>query len=83
MRNIFGLPLFLVGIYGIINQYALKLAGVLAYKYFKSPLKTMRLTFAGGVIGLILIILYAHLRHPHGFIIAMILTLGMASFIFM
>ncbi|PHQ81184.1 MAG: MFS transporter [Coxiella sp. (in: Bacteria)] len=88
MRNIFSLPIVLVGVYGIINQYGLKLvggpvAGILADKYFKSPLKTMRVAFIGGIMGLILIIVYSRLGHSTGYTIAIILTLVMASFIFM
>lgn len=85
LKDIYGLPLLYVGVYGVINQYALKLvggpaAGILADKYFKSPLKTMRVAFVGGVIGLIILRFY-----PHGnnITMGMVLTLGMASFVFM
>lgn len=86
LKDIYGLPIVLVGIYGIMNQYALKFvggpaAGILADKYFKSPLKTMRFAFVGGIIGLIILRLYPH--DGSSVTLGMILTLSMASFIFM
>lgn len=85
LKEIYALPVAMVGMYGAINQYGLKLvggptAGILADKVFMSPLKTMKVAFLGAIIGLIILRLY-----PHGGSIyaGMVLTLGMATFIFM
>lgn len=85
LKDIYALPIALVGVYGILNQYALKLvggptAGILADKVFKSPLKTMKIAFWGAIVGLIILMV---VPHSGSFYVGMALTLGMGSFIFM
>ena len=85
LKDIYALPLALVSVYGIMNQYALKLiggpvAGILADKVFKSPLKTMKVAFIGAIIGLIILRV---VPHGNSISVGMILTLAMGSFIFM
>ena len=86
LRDIYALPIAMLGAYGIANQYGLKLiggptAGVLADKVFKSPLRTMQMAFIGGIIGLIVLRFYP--AEGGNVYLGMVLTLGMASFIFM
>jgi len=85
LKDIYALPITLISVYGVLNQYALKLvggpsAGILADKVFKSPLKTMKVAFIGAIVGLIILIV---VPHSGSFYVGMILTLGMGSFIFM
>jgi sugar phosphate permease len=85
LKDIYALPVTLISVYGVLNQYALKLvggpsAGILADKVFKSPLKTMKVAFIGAIVGLIILIV---VPHSGSFYVGMILTLGMGSFIFM
>ncbi|MBT2666684.1 MFS transporter [Bacillus sp. ISL-4] len=65
LKDIYGIPVALVGVYGIINQYGLKMlggpiGGYLADKKFKSPSKYLRVAFAASIIGMIIFILLPH-----------------------
>ncbi|WP_404321685.1 MFS transporter [Cytobacillus firmus] len=65
LKEIYGIPVALVGVYGIINQYGLKMlggpiGGFLADKKFKSSSKYLRVAFAASIIGMIIFILLPH-----------------------
>lgn len=65
MKDIYALPVALIGAYGIINQYALKLVGgviggYFSDKVFKSPLRYLRFTF---LFASFMIIAFAYLPH--------------------
>ncbi|AMM91464.1 membrane protein [Peribacillus simplex] len=65
LKDIYGVPVALIGVYGIINSYGLKMlggpiGGFLADKKFKSPSKYLRVAFAASIIGMIIFILLPH-----------------------
>ena len=65
LKDIYGLPVVLVGAYGIINQYGLKMVGgpiggFLADKKFKSSAKYLRVAFAVAVVAMTIIIMMPH-----------------------
>ncbi|MGX7025397.1 MFS transporter [Vagococcus hydrophili] len=75
LKDIYGMPVALVGAYGIINQYGLKMVGgpvggILADKAFKSSTKYLRFTF---LLSAIMIAIFAFLPHT-----SMNIYLGMA-----
>ena len=85
LRTIYGLPLALVGAYGIVNQYGLKLiggpvGGFLADKVFHSPLKCLRLVLLLGSLAMIGFIFLPH-EHFNAYI-GMIVTLCFGTFVF-
>ena len=85
LRTIYGLPLALVGAYGIVNQYGLKLiggpvGGFLADKVFHSPLKCLRLVLLLGSIAMLGFIFLPH-QHLNAYI-GMVVTLCFGAFVF-
>ena len=85
LRTIYGLPLALVGAYGIVNQYGLKLiggpvGGFLADKVFHSPLKCLRLVLLIGSIAMVGFIFLPH-QNMNAYI-GMVATLGFGAFVF-
>jgi len=65
LRDIYGLPVALVGAYGIINQYGLKmvggpLGGFLADKKFKSASKYLRAAFVVATVSMVVFIFLPH-----------------------
>ncbi|MDU4889169.1 MAG: MFS transporter [Clostridium sp.] len=85
LEEVYALPVALVGAYGIINQYGLKIlsgpvGGVLADKKFKSPSKFLRFSF---VVGVIILGVFTFLPHEAmGVYTGMILTLVVGTIIF-
>lgn len=85
LKDIYGLPVALVGAYGIINQYGLKMVGgpvggFLADKTFKSSAKYLRITFILAIIAMI-----GFLFLPHGKMnvyVGMFFTLAYGAIIF-
>ena len=81
----YGLPAALVGVYGIINQYCLKMVGgpvggFLSDKTFHSPTKYLRVVF--GVVAAILVG-FAFLPHESmGVIAGLAITLGISACVF-
>lgn len=85
LNDIYGLPVALVGAYGIINQYGLKMlggpvGGFLADKKCKSAAKYLRIAFAVAVAALILIMLAPH--QSMSVYAGMAMTLGFGAIIF-
>ncbi|MEG1284313.1 MAG: MFS transporter [Romboutsia sp.] len=65
LENIYALPVALVGAYGIINQYGLKMVGgpvggYLADKKFKSPAKYLRFAFLLCIVLLTIMVIAPH-----------------------
>jgi sugar phosphate permease len=65
LKDVYGLPVALVGAYGIINQYGLKMlggpiGGFIADKKCKSAAKYLRVSFAVAVLVMIAIIMMPH-----------------------
>ncbi|MCW9710080.1 MFS transporter [Avibacterium sp. 21-586] len=85
LKDIYGLPVALVGAYGIINQYGLKMVGgpvggFLSDKVFHSPLKYLRFAFLVAVIGMLLFIQLPH--ESMNVYLGMTATLGFGAIIF-
>lgn len=85
LKDIYGMPVALVGAYGIINQYGLKMiggpiGGFLADKKFKSPAKYLRAAFVVAVIAMSIFILLPH--ETMNIYLGMTLTLGFGAIIF-
>ncbi|MGX5576023.1 MFS transporter [Bacillus toyonensis] len=85
LKDIYGLPVALIGAYGIINQYALKilggpLGGVLADRIFKSPSKYLRFAFIVAIIGMTIFIFLPH--ETMSVYVGMIFTLSFGTIIF-
>lgn len=85
LKEIYGMPVALVGAYGIINQYGLKmvggpLGGFLADKTFKSPSKYLRLAFVLSIIGMIIFIFLPH--ETMNVYVGMVFTLAYGAIIF-
>lgn len=85
LKDIYGIPATLVGAYGIINQYGLKIVGgpiggFLSDNIFKSPTKYLRFGF---VLSAIVIAAFTFIPHekfnPY---IGMVFTLGFGAIIF-
>lgn len=85
LNEIYALPVTLVGAYGIINQYGLKMVGgpiggFMADKKYKSASKYLRLASGLSILGLIVIILLPHeSMSVYG---GMAATLGFGAIIF-
>ena len=85
LKDIYMLPVALVGAYGIINQYALKMVGgpvggFLADKVAKSPTVYLKWTF---LISAVAMMLFMQLPHQSmNVYIGMIATLGFGAIIF-
>ena len=87
LKDIYGVPVELLGYYGIINQYGLKiigspLGGICSDKIFKSPTKYIRLAFILSAITIIIFILLPHEYMNKYFYVGMILTLSYGIIIF-
>lgn len=85
LKDIYGLPVALVGAYGIINQYGLKMVGgpiggFLADKKFHSPIRYTRFASLIAVIYMIGFILLPH--NSFNVYLGMFLTLGFGAIIF-
>ncbi|MDM8533894.1 MFS transporter [Clostridiaceae bacterium HSG29] len=85
LSEIYGLPVALVGAYGIINQYGLKMVGgpvggYLADKKFKSPSKYLRFAF---VLSIVTMSIFMFLPHESmNVYVGMTATLGFGAIIF-
>lgn len=69
LKNIYLLPVALVGAYGIINQYCLKMiggpiGGMISDKILKSPSKYLCYTFIISTAALVLLIMLPHESMP-------------------
>ncbi|HEY3591380.1 MAG TPA: MFS transporter, partial [Buttiauxella sp.] len=69
LRNVYALPIALVGAYGIVNQYCLKMVGgpiggVIADKVLKSPSKYLFYTFIISALALVALIILPHEQMP-------------------
>ena len=85
LKDIYGMPVTLVGAYGIINQYGLKmvggpLGGMLADKKFKSATRFLRVALVVAIFAMIGFILLPH--ETMNVYIGMICTLGFGAIIF-
>ena len=85
LKEIYGMPVALVGAYGIINQYGLKmiggpLGGVLVDKKFKSSTKFLRIALAVSAVAMTIFIFLPH--ETFNTYLGMILTLGFGVIIF-
>lgn len=85
LKDIYALPVALIGVYGIVNQYALKMVGgpiggFLADKVVKSPTVYLKWTF---LISAIAIFLFMQLPHESmNVYFGMAATLGFGAIIF-
>ena len=85
LKNIYLLPVALVGAYGIINQYCLTMVcgpigGLIADKILKSPSKYLFYTFCASTVALVALILLPHESMP--VYLGMICTLGFGAIVF-
>lgn len=85
LKDIYMLPVALVGAYGIINQYALKMVGgpiggFLADKVAKSPTVYLKWTFLISAVAMLLFMQLPH--HSMNVYIGMAVTLGFGAIIF-
>ena len=85
LKNIYLLPVALVGAYGIINQYCLKMiggpiGGMISDKILKSPSKYLCYTFIISTAALVLLIMLPHESMP--VYIGMACTLGFGAIVF-
>ncbi len=85
LKEIYGMPVALVGAYGIVNQYGLKMVGgpvggFLVDKKFRSASKYLRFTFLLAVIAMIIFMLLPH--ETMNVYLGMTATLGFGAIIF-
>lgn len=85
LKDIYAMPVTLVGAYGIINQYGLKmvggpLGGFLTDKKFKSPTKFLRVALITAIIAMGIFISLPH--EKFNVYLGMSLTLGFGAIIF-
>ncbi|WP_153732153.1 MFS transporter [Sporosarcina obsidiansis] len=85
LKEIYGMPVALVGAYGIINQYGLKMVGgpiggFLVDKKFRSASKYLRFTFLLAVIAMVIFIMLPH--ETMNVYLGMTATLGFGAIIF-
>lgn len=85
LKDVYGLPVTLIGAYGIINQYGLKmvggpLGGILADKVFKSSIKYIRFAGLVAVAAMTGILLLPH--ESLNVYLGMACTLGFGAIIF-
>lgn len=85
LKDIYAMPVTLVGAYGIINQYGLKMVGgpvggFLADKVTKSTAKFIRAAFVVVIIAMSVIVMLPH--ESMSIYVGMALTLGFGSIIF-
>lgn len=85
LNDAYALPAALVGVYGIINQYALKMlggpvGGFITDKVLHSATKYLRICF---VIVAVILFVFACLPHKSmGIVIGMVITLTISAFVF-
>lgn len=85
LSNIYHMPVTLVGAYGIINQYGLKMVGgpvggFLADKVFHSAARYMRVAFVAAALAMVVLV---HLPHESMNIYSgMMVTLGCGAIVF-
>lgn len=85
LKEIYGLPVALVGAYGIINQYGLKMVGgpvggLLVDKKFHSPIRYTRLALIVAVVYMAIFMMLPHKNF--NVYLGMALTLGYGAIIF-
>ncbi|ADO50609.1 MFS transporter [[Enterobacter] lignolyticus] len=85
LNNIYLLPVALVGAYGIINQYCLKMiggpvGGLISDKILKSPSKYLCYTFMVSFVALLVLIMLPHESMP--VYLGMACTLGFGAIVF-
>lgn len=85
LKDIYALPVALIGAYGIINQYGLKMVGgpiggFLADKVFKSPTVYLKWTFLISAIAMMIFIMLPH--ESMNVYLGMTATLGFGAIIF-
>lgn len=85
LKDIYGMPVALVGAYGIINQYTLKLVGgpiggYLADKTFRSSTRYLRFALILAAVAILIFIFMPHEKLNIYF--GMSLTLGFAAIVF-
>lgn len=85
LKDIYGLPAVLVGAYGIINQYGLKMiggpvGGFLSDKAFKSPSKYIRVAFVAAAVVMTIFLFLPH--QSMNVYAGMAFTLGFGAIIF-
>ena len=85
LKDIYGMPVTLVGAYGIINQYGLKmvggpLGGMLADKKFKSATKFLRVALVVAAFAMVGFIFLPH--ETMNVYVGMVCTLGFGAIIF-
>lgn len=85
LKNIYALPIALVGAYGIINQYCLKMiggpiGGLISDKILKSPSKYLCYSFIVSIVVLVLLIILPHEQMP--VYLGMVCTLGFGAIVF-
>ncbi|NEN73991.1 MFS transporter, partial [Escherichia coli] len=85
LKNIYLLPVALVGAYGIINQYCLKMiggpiGGMISDKILKSPSKYLCYTFIISTAALVLLIMLPHESMP--VYLGVACTLGFGAIVF-
>lgn len=85
LKDVYAMPVILVGAYGIINQYGLKLfggpvGGFLSDKAFKSPAKFLRTVFL--LTGIVMLV-FVNLPHEHMHVyVGMTIALCIGAFVF-
>lgn len=85
LEEAYALPAVLVGVYGVINQYGLKMlggpvGGFITDKVLHSATKYLRICF---VIVAAILVIFACLPHKQlGIVIGMIITLTISAFVF-
>lgn len=85
LKDIYGMPVTLIGAYGIINQYGLKmvggpLGGMLVDKKFKSATKFLRVALVAAIFAMIGFMMLPH--ETMNIYVGMVCTLGFGSIIF-
>ncbi|UCQ56684.1 MFS transporter [Edwardsiella piscicida] len=85
LSTVYALPIALVGAYGIINQYCLKMVGgpiggLIADKILRSPSRYLFYTFILSVLALLLLIVLPHEKMP--VYLGMMCTLGFGAIVF-
>lgn len=85
LKDIYGIPVTLIGAYGIINQYGLKMVGgpvggILVDKKFKSATKFLRVALITSIVAMVIFIFLPH--ETMNVYLGMACTLGFGAIIF-
>lgn len=85
LKDIYGMPVTLIGAYGIVNQYGLKMVGgsvggMLVDKKFKSATKFLRVALIAAAVAMFGFILLPH--ETMNVYVGMVCTLGFGAIIF-